>query len=461
MKTVIPKIPLIFFLFLTGAIFGSNGSASPEAAATALRAVGLWAILAICLLPRLRWLPRPHLIGFVSFLAVLAFGWFMVFNARAGYSTDTFSFTTNESRFWKGGPGALTREASLTKMLEVSGLFLVFLAAVRSRETEEWKRFLIVFPILGALITLVGLYHRVVGAPSIWFVDKTHPATFFAPFIYNANAGAVLNFSGALAFSFWIVSFGESGRAKSIFWSLTSLLCFLGVLATASKGAVLVLCWTLGVSGVIHRGRLLSIFSDGFRSLKRSGLESKVLFLVTALIASSFLAAGLPYLIFRMLSFVEDAQDGSAATVEGRLGIMRVMSKMARLDEGGWEGFGPGSFPTIVPYFLADEDYFIPGRWLHGHCDPLQLLVEWGYLGATLWFILGAGGILRGALSLRAEVVPPLSRPLIRGMMVALSSLAIHSCFDFPFGLFSIKFAAVVVLAMLWSKNCPAKLGKG
>ena len=453
MKNALSNLPLILFLLLIGFVFGANGSASQETAETSLKFASLWAIIALILLPRSRLIPQLQLVGLISLLAILGFGWLMVLNARAGYSMSTFSFTLIEDRFWKGGPGAATQEASSAKMLEVSGLFLVFLAAVRSRESEAWKKFLAVFPIMGALITLVGLYHRVVGAPSVWFVDEIHPATFFAPYIYNANAGSVLNFSGALAFSFWIASFGQAVRAKGIFWSLITLMCFLGAVATGSKGAFLVMVLTLGFSVFAHRARLSTILSGSFRGLKKSGIESKVLLITMVLITMSFVAAGLPVLISRVTEFLEDAQDGNAGTVEGRLGIMKVMSKMARLDEGGFVGFGPGSFPSLVPYFLADKDYFIPGRWIHGHCDPLQLIVEWGYLGAALWLVFGVGAIVQGGLSLRNEAVSSLSRPLVRGMMIAIASLVIHSSFDFPFGLFSIKFAAVVVLGMLWSNH--------
>ena len=445
------NLVLVFFFILNCIVFGLFGSASDEAAKFSLKLVSAWSVAALFLLPRSQVSPPLPVFALLSVLAILIHGWFMTLNAKATHRL--FSFVEISDRFWTEGPGSVVQEASFSKMVEVSGLFLVFFAALRSRESEEWKRLLGVFPILGALITVVGLYHRVVGAPSVWFVEETHPATFFAPFIYNANAGSVLNFSGALAFSFWIASFGQSVRGKAIFWGLITLICFSGAVATGSKGAFLILLLTLLLSVIAHRARFFSILSGSIHGLKKSGLESKVGLIMMSLIGLSFVAASLPVLISRMTTFVEDAQDGSAGTIDGRLGIMRVMSKMIRPDEGGFAGFGPGSFPTIVPYFLNDKAYYIPGRWIHGHSDPLQLLVEWGYLGSALWLLFGVGAVLNGGLILKKQAVSSLSRPLVRGMIVAIISLVIHSGFDFPFGNFSIKFAAVVVLGMLWSNH--------
>ncbi|MDF1713716.1 MAG: O-antigen ligase family protein [Akkermansiaceae bacterium] len=296
---------------------------------------------------------------------------------------------------------------------------------------------------------MVGLYHRVVEAPSVWFSDQKHPPTFFAPFIYNAHAGSFLNFSGAIGFAFCVSTLDRAASSKSIGWGIVTALCFLGAIATASKGAFLVLLITLALCVLIHRKRLWEFCLSARGRSRGQGFERKLLILASVVLVSGFALVGGQKLVNRMDHLIEDAKDGSAGTVEGRKGIMRVMLKMGREDEGGWVGFGPGSFESVVPFFFADKDYFMPGRWIHGHSDPLQLVVEWGYIGAGLWAVLALGALYCGAKALR-EGGDFTARPLTRGMMVALVSMTLHSSFDFPFGILSLKLVAIFLCGLLW-----------
>ena len=443
---------IVFFALVLALALGRNGSANPGIARNSLFWMVAWSVGALLIFPGNRLPLRISKSGLILVGLILGYGWLMVVNARAYYLFNELSFQEISGRIWEGGPGSIAKTASATKMIEVSGLFLVFFAAVRSRGSETWKRLLAILPLLGAVITIVGLFHRVLDAPSVWFVDQTHPATFFAPFIYNANAGSYLNFSGALGFSFWVSSFWKGSRSRTIGWAIITALCFVGVIATASKGAFLILLLTLGLCLFFHRKRLLKYLPGIWVELKGRGFEGKLIILAIIVMILSFAGVGVQNLITRMDSFIEDARDGSAATVEGRLTMMRMMGKMASLDEGGWVGFGPGSFEIIVPYFTVDEAYALGGRLEHGHSDPLQLLVEWGYLGAFLWIAFGLGALRSGLGGLKSRKEQA-AKPLIRGMMIALISMTLHSGFDFPFGIFSLKFAAVFVCGLLWGRS--------
>lgn len=451
---------VLLFALVMGCVFGRYGSANPKIAFNSLCLIVAWSTLALLILPGKRFfLPIPRL-GLIIVALILVFGWFMVINARAYYLFGEIRFELISDRLWEEGPGSVTKEASVTKMFEVSGLFLCLFAAVRSRESKSWTGLLAIIPILGAMITLIGLYHRVLEAPAVWFVDQKHPPTFFAPFIYNAHAGSYLNFSGAIGFAFWISSLQRASSSKSIGWGIVTALCFLGAIATASKGAFLILLITLALCVLMHRKRLWEFCSSAKGRLGGQGFERKLLILASVVLVACFALVGGQKLVTRMNHFVEDAKDGSAGTVEGRKGIMRVMLKMGSEDEGGWVGFGPGSFESVVPFFLADEDYYIPGRWLHGHSDPLQLVVEWGYIGAALWVALALGAVYHGFRSL-GEKGDFSSRPLTRGMIIALVSMTLHSCFDFPFGIFSLKLAAIFVCGLLWGGRSSRRSSPG
>lgn len=438
----------VLFALLVAWVFGRFASADPEIAEHSVWLIMGWSLLSLLILPR----ARGHFfskIATIILVAILAFGWFMVLNSKASFNFMELSFQENQQRLWDGGPGTMTRDASIPKMIEISGLSLVFLAAVRWRRTNLWPSLLAVFPILGATITMVGLYHRVLDAEAVWFIDTRHPSTFFAPFVYNGHAGAYLNFAGAIAFGFGVSALGHGKSAKTLGWGILTSMCFLGTLATASKGATLILAITVGLSFFLHRRKILMVWRslrENPRSLK---LEGKLFLLTSAILFLVFGAVGVQKLLVRMDDFIEDAQDGRAATFEGRKQIIKVMLGMSAIDEGGWFGFGPGSFATVVPFFLSVADEPPRGTWLHGHCDPVQLITEWGYSGASLWFIFAIGSVAAGRATLRATR-KSFSKSLTRGMMIALTSMGIHSCFDFPFGILSLKLVAMFCCGLLW-----------
>jgi len=450
MKKFLKITPFFFLLLLVIFVFGAFGSAPEEIKKVSVVLIGGWSLYAVIFFPRQWLVPKIPVFCLILVVAILIFGWLVTLNAKASYSFVDFSFKEIENRFWKQGPGTVTQKASIAKMWEVTALFLAFLAVVRSCESRWWKWVLGMFPVLGAAITCIGLYHRAIDASSVWLVDQIHPETFFAPYVYNANAGALLNFCGAIAFSFWISSLGQTILSRKVFWGLLTLLSFAGSVATASKGAFLVMLITVGLCGLAHRGRIFSTVTLGFKNLKSSKLESRVLAGTFLILVFLFFVVGLPSLLSRVTGLLEDLRAGDSATVNGRLGIMKVLLKMSYPNEGGYVGFGPGSFSIVVPYFLAKEEPVILGRWIHGHCDPLQLIAEWGYFGAAAWILFGSGALVRGVILLRRNVPSVSHRPLMRGAIVALTSLIVHSFFDFPFGLLSIKFAAMLAIGVLW-----------
>lgn len=438
----------LLFASVVAWILGRFASADPAIAKHSAFLVMGWSLLTLLILPRSRF----HSYSKVATIAmgiILADGWFMALNAKASFDFMELSFQEQQQRLWNGGPGTMAKHASIQKMIEITGLSLAFLAAVRWRRRKSWSSLLAVFPILGAVITMVGLYHRVLGAESVWFIEVRHPPTFFAPFVYNGHAGAYLNFAGAIGFGFWVSALESGKSAKTLGWAILSLMCFLGTLATASKGATLILAITVGFSFFFHRRKILMAWRSLSENPENLKLEGKIFLVTSALLVLVFGAVGVQKLIVRMDDFMEDAQDGNAATFEGRKQIINVMLGMSAIDEGGWSGFGPGSFATVVPFFLSVVDDPPRGTWLHGHCDPLQLITEWGYLGASLWFIIALGGLVVGWKTIRSKRKSS-SKPLTCGIMIALTSMGLHSCFDFPFGILSLKLVAVFCCGLLW-----------
>lgn len=442
-------LAFVSFIVILGYALGRYASAQPEVALQSLKAISIWSAVALILFPRGQgWLGKSWVVLVLAGL-ILLYGWFMVLNAKAENNLNQFQFELIEDRLWPGGPGSVAQSPSLRKMLEISGLLLLFFAAVRARQSFHWKFLLAVLPILGAIITLVGIFHRIVDAPGIWFSEEKHPPHYFAPFIYHGNAGSYLNLAGALAFGFLMSAIGKRERSWIVGWGIVTALCFVGVAATASKGAVLIGLIMFVALILVHRKRLLFQWAELKSREIRFSSEQKLIILVITLLVLTMGFVGVERLLVRMDNFIEDASDGSAVTVEGRIGIMRVMAAMASPDEGGWAGFGPGSFSTVVRYFLNNPEYGIRGSWRNGHCDPLQLVTEWGYVGAALWIVFGLGAMWKGIRTIRFRGADA-SVSLTRSMMVAIASMALHSSFDFPFGIFSLKLSAILVCGFLW-----------
>lgn len=91
------------------------------------------------------------------------------------------------------------------------------------------------------------------------------------------------------------------------------------------------------------------------------------------------------------------------------------------------------------------------GRFDETHCDPVQTIFEWGYLGALCWFILGIGAVVRGIYLVLKKLPPPEDTHLVKAMIISLVGVGIHSCFDFPLSLLSIHIIAVAFCTVLWT----------
>ena len=119
-------------------------------------------------------------------------------------------------------------------------------------------------------------------------------------------------------------------------------------------------------------------------------------------------------------------------------------------NEAYWHGSGPGTFPYLIPFYIPKESK-LEVAWEYGHCDPLQTILDWGYFGALAWFTIGIGGVARGAYLLLKRKVPHDDIHLVKGMIISLIGVGIHSCFDFPLSILSIHLVAISLCGILWT----------
>lgn len=123
----------------------------------------------------------------------------------------------------------------------------------------------------------------------------------------------------------------------------------------------------------------------------------------------------------KLASRIEDTQ----TTREGRLEVTR--NALVWIQEHWLTGTGAGSFVSVFP---AYRDSNVKGFYDFAHNDYLQLLGEYGVIGAS-FFGLIAAFTLWTAIQLQRQRQTPLLRGIGFATMMGLISLLIHSATDF------------------------------
>src|SRR5262249_50716594 len=126
------------------------------------------------------------------------------------------------------------------------------------------------------------------------------------------------------------------------------------------------------------------------------------------------------------------------------------------LPGAGLFGFGPGTFRVVFPGYNIGSSHPLPGTWRFLHEDYLQTVLEWGWLGGSLWALLFFGGIAIGIGSYnryaRREWTPRrhVPQPLA---VIALAGVAMHALVDFPFQIESIQLFVATYLGLCWGSS--------
>lgn len=442
---------LAWAVFMFGSVTGG-----PRVIAGIL--AGMTGLVTLCLLEKERKMPPVPIILWVCIFVLVVFGWYMTINARADHSMALWIFVPVEGRplNFDWAPGSVALSSSLRVVIEVTLVLIALVAAVRTAESGAWRAVLKTIAIFGALVALTGFLHKALGARTVWWIDDelSRAGFFFAPFVYHANAGAFLNLCLPIAIGLSL-SEGDSkkGRSWAMVWMLISVLLIAAVFATASKGAMAILVVLLPFIFVLNFKRM-AVVVGGFFLDRRRRVERMAFVVILWMTGIVFVALGIESSLDRLDEFMSRFDDDQRESLNGRVPMMQLMLRMIRPDEGSWHGFGPGSFPHLVPYFTATQETgekaVLSGRWLHGHSDPLQTIVEWGYLGAAAWFLIGVGAVFCAIYLLKGSKVSRQDLPLVRGMIVALVMVGLHSCVDFPLSLLSIQLVALLMCGICW-----------
>ena len=372
----------------------------------------------------------------------------MALNAKSIYDSE-FSLFVPLRNFVPFLTGSVDYANSAAWMLRGALLLGTILFVCDLSQSSRWLlRLWYVISLVGGSIAFLGLLQKATGAQMIFWQPPPPPeygvTTFFATYFYHGNAGAFLNLVWPLIAGLVIRAFtSRSQPGMRALWTIVFIITIGGVVANTSRMAQVVAPVLLIIIGLRFGPGLLRRLSGAQKSVAIAG----ALALVLALIALAQ-ATHLEQPLNRWQSVSEQIP------ADARWQASRVA--LGALPGAGFFGFGPGTFRVVFPGYNIGSGHAVPGSWRFLHEDYLQTLLEWGWLGSSLWALLFFGGIAVGILSYnryatrdwmpRRRVMQPLAT-------LALAGVAMHALVDFPFQIESIQLYVATYLGVCWGSS--------
>jgi len=437
----------IFFAALVYAPW-AYGATTPTSIRTTnwvlLTALGLWS--AELLISRRR--PQfPRLILFLTGGLICVGGW-MVLNAKSIYDSDFFLLVPLHN-FALPLAGSVDYAISAAWMIRGALLLGTMLFVSDLSQSNRWLlRLWYVIGLVAGSIALLGLLQKATGAQMIFWQPPPPPelwvSTFFASYYYHGNAGAFLNLVWPLSAGLVIRAFTNRFHpGMRAMWVSLFILTIAGVLANTSRMAQLVAAILLVAICVQFGPTLLRRLSGTKKSVALAG----ALAILLALIA-------LAQAIHLEQPLNRWQAESQRIPGDARWRASRVA--MGALPDAGLFGFGPGTFRVVFPTYNTGAASQAPGTWRFLHDDYLQTLLEWGWLGSSLWALLFFGGITVGIRSYNKHARrdwTPRRRVLEALVMIALLGVALHALVDFPLQIESIQLYVATYLGLCWGST--------
>jgi hypothetical protein len=385
----------------------------------------------------------PRLLLFLT-IGLVGIGGWMVLNAKSTYDSDFFAFVPLR-HFAPHLTGSVDYAISAAWMLRGALLLGTILFVVDLSQSNRWLlRLWYVIGFVAGSIAFLGLLQKATGARMIFW--QTAPpwgvSTFFATYYYHGNAGAFLNLVWPLTAGLAIRAFAtRSHPGMRAMWISVFILTVAGVLANTSRMAQLVAILLLAAICVQFRAALLRKLVGAEKSVAFAGAIA-ILLTMIALAQATHLEQSLNR--WRSVSERTDAR-----WLASRVAI-------SALPDAGFFGFGPGTFRVVFPAYNSVSTQRAPGTWRFLHDDYLQTLLEWGWLGSSLWALLFFGGIAIAIRSYnkyaRSEWTP--RRRLLQPLVItALLGVAFHALIDFPLQIASIQLYVATYLGLCWGSS--------
>ena len=390
--------------------------------------------------------PRfPRLLLFLTCALITIGGW-MALNAISIYDSDFYVFVPLRN-FASHLTGSVDYAISAAWMLRGALLLCAILFVVDVSQSSRWLlRLWYTIGLAGGTIAFVGLLQKATGAQMIFW--QTAPpwgaTTFFATYYYHGNAGAYLNLVWPLTAGLAVRAFTKpSHPGMRALWVSVLILTLAAVLANTSRMAQLIALLLLIALCVQLGPALLRKVSHGEKNIALAGVIA-ILLTLFALGQATHLEQPL-----NRWQSVTKRISSDARWQASRVAI-------GALRDVGFFGFGPGTFRVVFPSYNNVANKPAPGTWRFLHEDYLQTVLEWGWVGSSVWALLFVGGIAIGIRSYKKSAAhgwAPRRRLLQPFVITALIGVALHGLVDFPFQIASIQLYVATYLGLCWGSS--------
>ena len=384
--------------------------------------------------------PRLIVIG-AAVLLIQA--WWMTANAFTAAQENGSLSAGNQ--LLPGAPGSINRAQSLAASIDATLLLLTLaLASDLSRQAAWRKRLWWTIALTGTSLALFGLIQKLAGARNIFFAPFSFETeTFFATFSYHANAGSYLNLVWPLVAGLTLLAFRKGTRAKRVGWTLALVTCVAALFVNTSRasgflGVAMALPLGAWVGSQMLRGRFGKV---------HPAKAAITLLLLIALACGVAMTVGIDRTLQRWGYLERELNTRN-------LRLQSQQRSLGFVEQAGPFGFGPGSYPSVnaahkpVPEELSGFKQF-------AHEDYLQTVIEWGFVGGLLWFLLLAAGPVNSLIVAWRNPHRWQFRDtaLHRVTLLALLGVALHALVDYPMQVPSIRLCFVAMAGLLLSSK--------
>lgn len=294
----------------------------------------------------------------------------------------------------------------------------------------------------GSLMAFLGAIQRLTDAKGIyWFISSSNP-DFFGSFIYPNHAAAYLYLLLAMTLGLALYHHQRSEQeflrsGPHYFLGFLAVLLVLGLVFSKSRAGIVlgsvvgIVCGSVIILRILGRGQDM-----------RQGMVLGILSVV-----------GIGFLGYSVMNFTdiggiltdfETLKNPNSPSLETRLTLQQATWEAFLKNK--WYGTGAGSFQYRFPF--SQMNYPELGEvgkryYTHAHNDYLQVLMEYGLVGASL--ITGFFTFL-----IWSAVKSVFLRPaMLTCFLTGLGVFALHSWWDFPGYCPSVLILVVFMLAIM------------
>jgi len=393
--------------------------------------------------------------------AVIALGWFLVWNARSRYQVEAPHFVPVHRPF-PALPGSKDRAASVQVMEQLTAVLAGGLA-LADLARHRWMRSALLWAMAatGAGLALVGTLDRFGVSPVSFTAPPGVGGTPFATFAYHGNAAAYLNLVLPAGLAVAVIGVARgTGWARWLAGALPVTI-LVGIAANVSKaGQALAL-------PIVVVFALAALRLPRRRPATRSVRRAAVLVTVCAV---ALTVAGVVGAWYRWRDLGNDVGPGN-----GRSEIWQTAWHAG--DGARWFGNGPGSFKLVLPDVARSEvpglyrvwivTTYVPGQrvstWMVADNDALQTLAEWGAVGLALLATIALWPVARSLRRGRGSLGWTDGVVRVAGL-VALGGVFVDAMIDFPLQVMAVAFTAVawgaVLLGLPATNGRPVRRGE-